>query len=216
MKHLFICLILFSCFNTYAQEKTVLKIMGHATSESMPNYLAMKIFFEEDKNVCDPIYGYESLEDKIYRFETFLKNKDIAFEDFKNIDQLDNYVKENRKGRLDYHYQADIDKKLLYEIFWACQEAFAKDVDHVAYYDEKDFKEEDSSAIASLLDAINKAKTYAKALEKENIEIINIDDLTSTFSMGIRKDYKFTERKLSLEDLDKGSSYGLWVTFHVW
>jgi hypothetical protein len=218
MKKLITILLLIATGYLYSQDTTTVKIMGHYSGAKNPLGCSMLITFEENMDKCDPVYGYETLEEIIYKFEIFLKEKNVLFDGFESVDTLDIYKGDKRKAKFEYKFAINKDVKELYKIYWASKSAFAKDVDFYVQYAPKEFSDEDISAIGALHNALEKVKVYAKELGKENIEIVNIDDLTTGYWSGFTTNYDFTRRKLEniQDDLNVASSYGLLVTFNLY
>lgn len=216
MKYFLLALISFISVELTAQEAIHLNIIGVNDGEGLKlsqNYI--KIVFEENSNSCGPDALFEKLEEQLYHFEQSMTEAGLNFSIFKEEESLKSISKiKNRFKVLIAPYE---DNDVAIKINKLAKDAFAEKVSFVTVIEDRKLEDEDVRAISALNDAYRRAKVLQKALNKEHIEIVAIDDITNPVQLGLSKEtYSLSELMTSVYSMFNNSySYSLRVHFKL-
>ncbi len=164
-----------------------LNIMGYNNSLNdqkivAPETYFIDVTFKENNNKCDPEIGYITLEEKEYDFEKDLIASGIAFDRSNIRTELKDLADKNRSSTY-RHTSTDLDE--LHKVYDLAIANFADAYEVNAIFRAHSFEQEDDKAVSALKHAMHKAKTIAKGLAKDNVEVVGIDDLTSVSVMAL-------------------------------
>lgn len=176
MKKLLICALFICVWGiTYSQNPIVsLTVSGSCSSTPDRVGRSITLKFEVDKNKCDPLIGFISMEDKLYHFEESLKSKAINFSEFKRsfeskmTGSIQTEIYKYTGNDEDIEHVIDIAKNQEVEI--------SKINDS---YEKKNLEDQDVSANCALQDAIDRANYISKNLGYKHCKLISVDDDTS-------------------------------------
>ncbi len=179
-KIIFSFLFAFLYLTGFTQHKTVhLKVMGSCPSGSPKIGYAIKLAFIVDKNKCDPLIGFVSMEEKKHHFEETLNTKGVKFS---------NFEKSLTECKFDGNIQQEIyvykgDSIQIAEVIQIAKHHEIKINSVSPVYENKMLADQDEFAICALEQAIQKATYISKNLGYKNCILRSVDDDTSYLSL---------------------------------
>ncbi len=175
---LFISTILAS--NLHGQERqTSLKVYGICSYENEKIGQKITCKIKVDNNKCDPEVGFISIEEKIYHFEEALKAKDINFKQFTR--SIDSKVKGSKEIEIFKYRGSDNEIAAIIDI---CKNQGIEISGFGNIYEKNKLSDQDNRAICALQDAMAKAEIIANELGYEHVELVGVDDDSSSVKAG--------------------------------
>lgn len=182
------------------QDTLYISLLGHDGATSPTTGYEAIIYFEENRDRCDPEIGFISMEMMKAHFEESLLVHEIDFNTFEYLPLMS--VK-NSVSREYYFYKSE---KLddIVAIRQLCEEQLvnfqsAKEVK--PYYSDSD---EYVVAVGALEDTQFMANRIADHLGFDEVELLSIDDLTQAIQPGIYHNY-FGDRRTSMSYTIRGN-----------
>lgn len=210
MKNILFSILFSSCFFVgFGQShKLNLKVLGSCPSGTPRIGQTITIKLVVDRNKCDPMTGFVSMEDKVFHFEEALRAKGIQFSEFNRS------IKSGTSGTVDTEiYSYDGDDSQIEDVIEIAKNQQIKINNLRNRYEPRTLEDQDESAICALQEATRKAEYIAKSLGYENCELTSVDD-DSSGAMSLEA----MLMAMTLQDFgdSSGSSYSIIGYFEVY
>ena len=164
----------FISLNCYAQNETIVNILGISTYNLLPESIIVELIFEENGRSCGPNTNFETLGEQVAFFFEEYKNAGLGPKSkYEEIERIKDYAKVYKMATYSFMVK---DEKTAKEIYELGRYSFAEKIIFYYKYPVGDHLTDIEGTQRALENAGSKVSVLMKAINKKSVELISTND----------------------------------------